>query len=79
MGGRNWEMVAILQEIGQDMFSKTFLQTIVVECDQVTHRVGNAAWSARTLFTIPKISNILKLVRKIAKNSVAKCCKIRKI
>ena len=29
-GGGNWEMVAILQEIGQDMFSKTFLHTIVV-------------------------------------------------
>ena len=29
MGGKNWEMIAILQEIGQDMFSKTFLHTIV--------------------------------------------------
>ena len=36
MGGGNWEMVAILQEIGQDMFSKTFLHTIVLIYSDLT-------------------------------------------
>ena len=31
MGGRNGEMGAKLQEIGQEMFSKTFLHTIVAQ------------------------------------------------
>ena len=46
-GGGNWEMVAILQEIGQDMFSKTFLHTKPTNAHEFQSFLGMANYSSK--------------------------------